>query len=386
MNIASKPVSRQDSEEEQAALERMRSTLLTARAPPTAPSRRNTTRRDRRDVRNTTYGGGMNMNLEEATRQHAPSSDASGPTSPITPASAFTGAPGLGAGRTQSIVSMSSMSAAPGNPFDAGAAAQGLRASITETVNVIFAGGAVSRLMIVGEVAVSLRDLASTEPLHLRLDSFEQLEKVAPNPAFLQPIGVDRPGEYRFDVGALLAQGGGSAGQATLLKYQLYVSESRQREYIPLDVTAQWRCEAQQTSFLCNYSPNAQSRLATEAAVDGTAAELQDVSFVISVQPSSVTGQMSKPTGNWNAEHKRMYWRLDEALSVAAPQPGKVLARFQVDAPSTPGAVQVRWRVPGRTLSNLGLSVVESSSIAPSSLRFDAITRTTTSGKYVANP
>lgn len=392
MNISSKPIA-EDSAQDQEALERMRSTLLTARSPAAGPTRRGTTRRDRRDVRNTAYMPG-GINVEEAQTQSmlAKSGAAAGSgigsaTSPIPTQSTFAGQPGLGAGRSQSIVSMSSMNAAPGNPFEA-SSGPGLRASITETVNVIFAGRDVQRIMVVGEVAVSLRDIGTTEPLHLRLDSFEQLEKAAPNPAFLQPLGADKPGEYRLDVAALLAQGGASgAAQATLLKYQLHVSESRQREYIPLDVTAQWRCEAHQTSFLCNYAANPASRLAQPAGADdaGTAT-LQDLSFVVSVQPSNVTGQMSKPVGVWSAEHKRMYWRIADDVPLASAESNKVLGRFQVDAPSTPGPVQVRWRVAGRTISALGVSVVGDSGVAPSALRFEDVARSTSSGKYVANP
>ncbi|PWN45477.1 hypothetical protein IE81DRAFT_344781 [Ceraceosorus guamensis] len=385
MNISSKAVTPkpEDSAQDQAALERVRSTLLTARTPPTAPSRRNTTRRDRRDVRNTTYN--PNLNLDAGT------STATGGGSVASPIAASTTASRFDPDRTQSIVSMTSMSGAAGSPFEAASAgvggaaaasAPGLRAAVTETVNVIFDGRDIQRIMIVGELSVTLKDIGTTEPLHLRLDAFEELEKAAPNPAFVQSI-PDRPGEYRLDVASLVSKG----GAGVLLKYQLHVSESRKRDYVPLDVVAQWRCEQHQTSLLCNYTPNTTNKLLA-SGIDGmpnevVASTLQDVSFVATIQPSNVAGHMSKPVGTWSAEHKRMFWKLDHTEAASA---GKVLARFQVDAPTSPSGVQVRWKVIGRTISALGVNVVSDSTIAPSALRFDSVARSTVSGKYVANP
>lgn len=378
MNISSRTVAPEDSAQDQAALERVRSTLLTARTAPTAPTRRNTTRRDRRDVRNTTYNPTLNL-------------DAGAGATVASPIAASSAASRFDPDRTQSIVSMTSMSGAAGSPFEAAtsgaaggalSAAPGLRAAVNETVNVIFDGRDIQRIMIVGELSVTLKDVGTSEPLHLRLDAFEELEKAAPNPAFVQPV-PDRPGEYRLDVASLVGKG----GAGVLLKYQLHVSESRKRDYVPLDVVAQWRCEPHQTSLLCNYTPNAGNKLLAPG-IDGlpdaaAPSTLQDVSFVTTVQPSNVTGHMSKPTGTWSAEHKRMFWKLDAAEAAGA---GKVLARFQVDAPSSPSGVQVRWKVVGRTISSLGVNVVSDSSIAPSALRFDSVSRSTVSGKYVANP
>lgn len=425
MSIAPQAIP-ESAEQDHAALERMRSTLLTARSPVTAPQRRNTTRRDRRDVRNTTYNPGLNLPAGIGTGVGGGSDETGGSgaltsttaasqapalspfggsapmaSSPISQPSAFVGSPGVGGDRTQSIVSMSSASAAPGNPFEG--AAPGLRANILERVNVLFSGRQVEKIMIAGEISVSLRDVAaSREPLHIRLESFEQLEKAAPNPAFLQPVEGDRPGEYRLNVGALLDQGGsGSGGQAVLLQYKVHVSDSRMAEYVPLDVSTQWRCEPHQTSMLLNFSPNAKSKLtmATRSGASeqdaGLPVSLQDMSLTVDAGPTNVTGVMSKPSGTWLAEQKRMYWRLPGDVNLsngligssgsasAESAPQKILARWQVDGQGQPQPVQIRWRVPNRTLSSLSLSVMDETT---SGLRFESVSRQTVSGKYIANP
>ncbi len=118
------------------------------------------------------------------------------------------------------------------------------------------------------------------ERLHVRIESFEQLEKVAPNPAFLSALpGGGVPGEYLLDVKALLEQGVGmpNGAQAVVLKYQLHISEAKKAEYVPLQLHAQWRCEPHQTSFLLTYTPNSSTRL--------TRAVLQDLQFAVPITP-----------------------------------------------------------------------------------------------------
>ncbi|PWN26284.1 hypothetical protein BDZ90DRAFT_265230 [Jaminaea rosea] len=379
--------------QDQAALERVRSTLLTS-GPPT---RRNTTRRDRRDVRNTTYNplatldtsSGSRMNSAGGMSQFgalAPQATGGSTTSGTgfgagavssSPVSA-TFSPAIGGDRAQSLVSTTSAAQQvprPSNPFDAPPSAPGLRASITETVNAILScnGGGITRLMVVGDISVQLKDVATTSspPLHVRLEAFEQLEKAAPNPAFLQGV-AGKPGEYMLDVASLARQvnGASSASTATILKYQVHVPTHKLAEYVPLNIDARWRLEAHQTSFLCNWSYNDSSKAGGRAS---------EVVLTASVGPTNVTGHMAKPEGQWDAETKRMTWKLDES---GMGEGGKVLARFQVDGQGTTQPVQVRWAVPGSTMSALGITIVGGNEGALSS--FDEVARRTVSGKFVA--
>ncbi|PWN48155.1 hypothetical protein IE53DRAFT_319927 [Violaceomyces palustris] len=397
MNISNQPIS-EDSEKEKAALEKMRMTLG-------APQRRATTRRDRRDVRNTTYNPGMGLGEDRPMSQFGMLNTATSspgmslPSSPITASgfgtskSAFVGQPGVGEHRTRSIASISSSHLGGINPFET--TASGLRASLTERVNVIFQSREPAKVMVVGELSISVKDIDTSKPLHLRLDAFEQLEKAAPNPAFLSQL-AGRPGEYKLDVAALAAQGGptisaGSGGTAVILKYQLHVSESRKAQYVPVNVHAQWRCEENQTSFLLNYQVNPESKIVTAFGKEdgtGTPASVSDLSFLVSIQPSNVLNVMTKPTGVWSSENKSMYWKLNESLSLTADpsSSSKLLARFQVDAASTPQPVMVKWKIVGRTVSDLGVSVIDDSGTGPNeSIKFEEVARSCVSGKYICS-
>lgn len=427
MNISSAPIQSGDQAGDKEALERVKSTLLTARSPGVGPTRRNTTRRDRRDVRATTYNptlpstdsndGSRPMSqfgLPMVSRDPATmgSSSPSGAQSQFNSpqSTGFNGVPGLGDQRTQSIVSMSSMAA---NPFDmssstlgvgatggaisssTGSGSSGLRGSITETVNAMFNGRDLAKILVVGELSLSLKDISPSQassPLHLRIEAFEQLEKAAPNPQFLKPV-EGAHGEYWLDTPALLALSAGQANgaSAVVLKYQLHVSESSKESYLPLQVHSQWRCEPHQTSLLLTYTPTSNSKISepTLSTLNSTdqpsEPTLTDLSFLTGIEPNSVkvSNVMSKPTGTWSAEKRKIMWRLNENVSLTNPVTQKVLARFQVESASVAQPTQIRWKVQGRTVSRIDVNLVGSQA---GDLKFEEVRRNCVSGKFIANP
>lgn len=358
MNISHRPLSPSDNAQDAAALEKVRSALATS----ATPARRGTTRRDRRDVRNTTYNPMDNGSLSSIASGGAGGVGAGqfGTIAPqLTGGSAF--GPGAGAGAASAFA----------NPFETGGApamatsssSHGLRASITETVNAILtSGGSVARLMVVGEVAVA-STAGTSERLHLRVDAFEQLEKAAANPVFLQAL-PSRPGEYTLDT-SKISSASSTSSPATILKYQLHVPADKMARYAPVTVDAKWRFEAHQTSLLLNYAQNPECRIATATT---------DVSFVVPIGPTEVTNVMSKPEGAWDAASKRITWNSGSENS------GKILARFQVDGQGAAQGVQVKWRALGQTVSALGLELVGDTGGA----QFADVVRQTVSGKYIA--
>ncbi|PWZ01518.1 hypothetical protein BCV70DRAFT_198949 [Testicularia cyperi] len=409
MNISNQPIM-EDSAKDKAALERMKSTLLTSGP----PQRRGTTRRDRRDVRNTTYnpafagvGAGDDSRLSQfGVVSASPVASTPGSPSPFGNPSTFTGQAGVGRHRTQSIASVSSST----NPFENSTSTAPIKASLNERVNVIFTGRDISKVMVVGELSVSVAQtlVGLTEPLHVRVEAFEQLEKAAPNPVFLRPVPQGNvPGEYLLDVKALLEQGAtsgvpGSPAQAVVLKYQLHISDSRKDLYVPLHLHAQWRCEPHQTSFLMTYAANPACKLHEGAARgDATASTstpttIQDLQVAVQIAPSTVTNIMSKPTATFSADNKSLFWKLNDSLPLSSPlaePPSKLLARCQISGQqTTPSPVYLRWKIRDRTISSLSLSTIPSSNNPAdtadptTSLKFDEIVRSCTAGKFIASP
>ncbi|SJX66119.1 related to SYP1/YCR030C [Sporisorium reilianum f. sp. reilianum] len=396
MNISSQPIT-EDASKDKAALERMKSTLLTT-GPPT---RRGTTRRDRRDVRNTTYNpafGAVGSSGDDSrlcqfgALTASPQTSVPGSPSPFGTQSTFTGTAGVGRHRTQSIASVAS-STTNANPFENSSTSSPIKASLSERVNVIFVGREISKVMVVGELSVAvgagLTAAASSKPLHIRIEAFEQLEKAAPNPAFLKPVpGGSTPGEYLLDLKSLLEQGAGSglpgsASQAVVLKYQLHISDARKSEYVPLQLHAQWRCEPHQTSFLMTYTPNSSCRF---SSADASPTVLQDLQFAVSIQPSAVSNIMSKPTATFVAETKSLFWKITDNLALAnAPdEVHKLLARCQIHGAQTvPSPVHLKWKILGSTISSLGISTVGEPEAGAS---IDEVVRQCVAGKFIASP
>lgn len=390
MNISSQPIT-EDASKDKAALERIKSTLLTSGP----PSRRGTTRRDRRDVRNTTYnpafagvGSGDDNRLSQfGTLTASPQTSTPTSPSPFGAQSAFTGTAGIGRHRTQSIASVAS---SVNNPFENSSSSSPIKASLSERVNVIFVGKEISKVMVVGELSVAvganLDSAAAGKPLHIRIEAFEQLEKAAPNPAFLKSVpGGTTPGEYLLDVKSLLEQAvgsglAGSAAQAVVLKYQLYVSESRKQDYVPLALHAQWKCEAHQTSFLLTYSPSTLCKYSGQGP-----AMLQDLQFAVQIQPSVVNNIMSKPTATFVAETKSLFWKINQGLSLlAGGEVNKLLARCQIEGAQTvPSAVHLKWKILGKTISSLDVTTVGTEG---EGAKIDEVVRQCTAGKFIASP
>jgi len=408
---ASKPHPVSDSDRDREALERMRSTLGAPLGTSTdGVSRRSTTgRRERRTTRGFTQTPGLTGGVPEEgsppSQFTAPMAGLGGPAegrtvSMLSTTSGF----GLGSGPGASALSIASKAQTQGpsvnaltaNPFEttnlaASTPSSGVvRASITEAVNAVFMGSNLVRVQVVGEVQVLLSGGGGSGKLKLSLDGGSALDRVVPNPTFLAPGAADHT--YVLDAAALLASSAGSESEAraTVLKYQLDLPQ-QSVEVVPVDVHAQWRCEPTQTSLMISYRPNASSRLLTQAS---SAAAFDDFEIIAPVSPpGSVSAVMTKPTGRWDAEESKLLWSLADskkgnqvALTPGADA-GKLLARLQVDKPSVPQPVNVRWSIKGRTISELGLRIAPadgSEGSAPWSFDPAEVVRLTVSGKFLA--
>ncbi|CAD6922224.1 unnamed protein product [Tilletia laevis] len=413
-----------DTDRDREALERMRSTLG---APPSSSAdgvtRKSTTsRRERRTTRGFNPQG-IQDNLPE---------EGSPPSSSFTAPMAGLG--GSAEGRTVSMLSTNSgfglggptgvgassitaaaraqtqgaaVNALTANPFESVAAAGGgggakgtVRASITETVNAVFAGSSLVRVQVVGEVQVLLSGSVPGK-LSLSLGGPSAINRAAPNPAFLSPA-ASGAGEHAYILDTAAVRSTAGAGQdgarVTVLKYQLDLP-AQSNEVVPVDVHAQWRCDPTQTSLMISYRPNASSRLlSSSSSSSGSPPSFDNFEIVVPVSPSgSVSNVMSKPEGQWDADASRLLWTLaDGSNSYVLPSPGgaaetgKLLARLVVDKPSVPQPVNVRWSLKGRTVSALEVRVVglegEGGVGEGSSWSFEPedVVRLAVSGKFMA--
>ena len=290
--------------------------------------------------------------------------------------------------RTGSVLSTSSSQQnlvnAASNPFGS-SGTPGFRASILETVNVLFQAGQVVRVLVTGEIGLSLRDISVDGPLRIKIVNPQLIGRSAPNNAILSPVDdFSGEGEFIVNTSALLAS---DAPVTTVFKYQLKTEESDEKAFVPVEVHPQWKIEPHQTSFVMTYHGNPSCQFATSeespfGADEGDSSStplLHDVSFTVPVV-SGCKDMQTKPLGSYSAEKKRILWKMHD-LDISSSRAAKILARFQTESEGMQQPVTIQWRLPGRLASGVSLEVLSSAGVA-----LDEIVRATQSGKYIAQP
>ncbi|ORY85956.1 Muniscin C-terminal mu homology domain-domain-containing protein [Leucosporidium creatinivorum] len=357
----------------QAALDRVKSTLLSSSSAPASNLARRQTR-GRRDVRMTTFN--PQRAREQAGGDQASLSNSLSATSPT----ASTFLPERANSMLSTVSHGTTRTTGGPDPFEH-ATTPGLRATITETVNVLSKGGEVNRVMITGEIALSHRldSSANPEGLKIRIANFEQFEKAAPNSAYLSSV-ADSPGEYQI----LPSLSANNSHTATVLKYQLHIPEGAESACVPLNVKALWQCQPAQTRVIVNYSANSQARIAEkeespfgEDDDETTSAgpKLEELSFAVPVS-APVTTFQAKPSAIWAAEKARLTFNVEP---VAFGEEGKVLASVSTEGTAVAQPVAVRWKVVGRNVSKVGIEVIDGEQV-------EELLRSTVSGKYLVAP
>ncbi len=91
---------------------------------------------------------------------------------------------------------------------------------------------------------------------------------------------------------------------------------------------------------------------------------------------------MSKPTATFVAETKSLFWKINDNLALQEGETSKLLARCQIEGGQTvPSAVHLKWKVVGRTVSDLGVT-----SVGEEGARIEEVVRQCVAGKFIASP
>lgn len=216
----------------------------------------------------------------------------------------------------------------------------GLNSSIVETVSTWFEHGNVTRAVVIGELALAYNPPDLSAPFGnetIRLEDFPVLEKVAPNPTFVDQV-PDKAGDYTINLSSITRT-------QVAFKYQVHLDESNIASFAPIVLTTAWKVEPTQTSVILNYGLNSAFRLAPGR----TSITLSNVILVIHLDPTGPksTHCQSKPVGTFSRDKSMIYWRLGD-VTLSADQPGQPLrARFYTEGEAKPGNVEARWEMNG---------------------------------------
>ncbi|PSN64305.1 hypothetical protein BS50DRAFT_575755 [Corynespora cassiicola Philippines] len=362
LDIRNAPIQEEDGDPD-AAMANMANTLR-AQA---APARRSNTLRGRRDVRNTIFV--PNPATPEITSLgEVPPLPSAGSGSASFPPPALPPQPSSPAFKlphrtlmtddhatsdTQSIRSGRSLSSSASTTIKHPDMHEpGLNASLVETVSAWFEQGKVTKAMVIGQVALAFNPVdLSAGPFgteNIRLENFPVLEKVAPNPAFIEQT-VDNPGNYTVDLAKITKT-------SVAFHYQVHLETDNLASFAPLLLSPMWKPEATQTSAILNYSLNPSFNLG-----DASSVTLRNLVLILRLEPGvKATSCQSKPAGTFSRDKGLIYWRLGD-VTFSRDQPAQSMrVRFFTEGEARPGNTEARWEITGeqslRAGSGLGVS------------------------------
>lgn len=223
----------------------------------------------------------------------------------------------------------------------------GLNSSIVETVSAWFEQGNVTRAVVIGELALAYNPTDLSAPFGnetIRLENFPVLEKVAPNPTFVDQV-PDKAGDYSINLSSITRT-------QVAFKYQVHLDETNIASFAPIALTPAWKVEPTQTSVILNYSLNPAFRLAPGLS----SVTLSNVVLVIHLDPAGSKSShcQSKPVGTFSRDKSLIYWRLGDVTVGADQQNQPLRARFYTETEAKPGNVEARWEITGTHASGHG--------------------------------
>ena len=241
----------------------------------------------------------------------------------------------------------------------------GLNSSIVETVSTWFSNGAVSKSFVIGEIALALNSSETVgESETIRLENFQVLEKIAPNPSFVtasvsekgkeKATADEGAGEYTIAVAAIKR-----SSPVVAFKYQIHLDPANLSAFSPVLITPAWQIQDAQASVIVVYTLNPAFTFNSTT----TSISLKNVTVSVSLDPSTeagkATGAMMAPQagGTFKKKQGLVIWKLPELVVTNEQQ--KLLVRFlTTGAKARAGHVDAKWELPGTSGSKLGVSVL----------------------------
>ncbi|KAJ3226493.1 hypothetical protein HDU78_010379, partial [Chytriomyces hyalinus] len=247
-----------------------------------------------------------------------------------------------------------------------------LYGSIVETVNVLIREGAIEKLLLTGEIFISMPQAseAVTEGTKAKLsihgtDAFanfiadETLATVYSGPEG-KGLEVDL-----FKLSQLTATTSGNPAAALLAKYQVQVAEDDVDYFAPILANPMWRCDASSAALLFAFQYN-------EDLI--TKLNLSDVRVLATLADGGDLGAVQmKPEGLWSPQKRSILWNVGTmesevnngdlsprgsvltSSSVGDGEPMKLMARFETSAPSSAGTISIQFRAEGGLLSGIDI-------------------------------
>ena len=221
----------------------------------------------------------------------------------------------------------------------------GLNSSIVETVSARFENGKLMTSALLGEIALAYNPTDFSSPFgseNIRLENFASLEKVAPNPAFINQT-PDKEGEFSVNLSSLTKT-------QVAFKYQVHLDDGGSQA--PLLVTPAFKIEPNQCSIIISYSLNPTFSLQGRESIT-----LSNVMLALTVEGTKATSCLSRPVGTFSRDKNLIFWQLNDVTLAPGAAPTKLLARFAIESEAKGGSVEARWDITSENAQDLGSGI-----------------------------
>ncbi|WFD25367.1 hypothetical protein MNAN1_000333 [Malassezia nana] len=235
-----------------------------------------------------------------------------------------------------------------------------LHLHICERVNALWKGHELAKVMVVGEVRVTIdASLPRHGTMPLVLEGHDSLAQVRTRSGICT---LSDANTYDLHLEAL-----GNAGDSvTILDYEVHVPSDTRQACVPLLLDAQWRCEPQQSSVLCTFRANPAFASPTP---------LDHLSFQVCIPTDTPVagGVLAEPVADWDPDTQTLQWQQPSLEN--ASRSGRLAARFPLTTQGQPQPVSATWTLVDRLISRIN---VRGAPHAP--------TRALVAGKYFVQP
>ncbi|ORY53117.1 hypothetical protein BCR33DRAFT_187555 [Rhizoclosmatium globosum] len=271
-----------------------------------------------------------------------------------------------------------------------------LAANVVETVNVVIRDGMIEKLLVTGEISISLPFNAQSIPdaakFKLAISGTDVFEQFVANSAFATPFtGPDGNG-LDIELSKLVTHS--SSGVVPVAKYQIRVADDDVDFYAPILANPIWKFDDASASLLLafEYNDDLISRLTLgEVRILATLSDGGDL----------YNAQM-KPEGAFSQERRSILWDIGSLGGQSEPSwpmppggsirsnssygssqgaaPLKVIARVETSSPASAGIVAIQFKANGGLLSGIDVDINDEV------VMLNDVSKSVCSGKYVAYP
>ncbi len=168
----------------------------------------------------------------------------------------------------------------------------------------------------------------------IRINSFPNLEVIAPNRTYIHPVSADKPDEFTLDLSSISSKASGA------FTYRVHIDEENLAAHSPLLLKQTWKTQKGNLLLVIEYSLN------PECGAESIT--LNNLAIIAHYQGTRATTCQTKPSGIHARARPLVHWQLGDVtltseshkvicklggIEGACPEAGHIEARWEINNP-----------------------------------------------------